>query len=52
MPRLWIIEGRPWGMIYNSYKKYKQAKRNFWKELNDEHDRYMSGVFKDIDESS
>ncbi|XP_062576621.1 uncharacterized protein LOC134238510 [Saccostrea cucullata] len=52
MRRMWINEGRPRGMTHDSYKKYKHAKRNFRNELNDEHDRYMSSVFKDIDESS
>lgn len=36
----------------NPYKNYKRAKRNFRNGLNDELDRYMSGVFKDIDELS
>ena len=50
--KLWISEGRLRGMEHETYKNYKRAKRNFRNELNIEHDRYMSDVFKDIDEAS
>ena len=50
--KLWISEGRPRGMAHETYKNYKRTKRNFRNELNIEHDRYMSDVFKDIDKAS
>lgn len=52
MRLVWINDGRLRVVKQNSYKNNKRAKRNFRNELNDEHDCYMSGVFKDIDESS
>uniref|UniRef100_A0A8W8ISZ1 Reverse transcriptase domain-containing protein n=1 Tax=Magallana gigas TaxID=29159 RepID=A0A8W8ISZ1_MAGGI len=42
MRNIWLIEGRPRGMVHDSYKNYKKAKREFRNELNAEHDRYMT----------
>lgn len=52
MRNIWLIEGRPRGMVHDSYKNYKKAKRKFRNELNAEHDRYMTSVFHDIDQAS
>uniref|UniRef100_A0A8W8JMS3 Uncharacterized protein n=1 Tax=Magallana gigas TaxID=29159 RepID=A0A8W8JMS3_MAGGI len=52
MRNIWLIEGRPRGMVHDSYKNYKKAKREFRNKLNAEHDRYMTSVFHDIDQAS
>lgn len=39
-------------MSHESYRDYKRAKRQFRNELIAEHDRYMTEVFRDIDQAS
>lgn len=50
--KIWLAEGRPRGMSHESYRAYKRAKRQFRNELIAEHDRYMTEVFRDIDQAS
>ena len=39
--RIWLSEGRPRGMLHESYREYKRAKRAFRNALDLAHDRYM-----------
>ena len=52
MRLIWVNEGRPRGMVHESYRDYKRAKRNFRNALTLEHERYMRDVYRDIDEAA
>lgn len=39
--RIWMSEGRPRGMEFESYREYKRAKRQFRNALDKEHELYM-----------
>ena len=47
--RIWIGEGRPRGMSFDSYREYKRAKREFRNALDNEYEQYMYSVYQDID---
>lgn len=47
-----MVEGRPRGMMFASYREYKRAKRHFRRALDEAHERYMCDVYKDIDEAA
>lgn len=44
-----MMEGRPRGMMFASYREYKRAKRNFRRALDVQH---MCDVYRDIDEAA
>lgn len=44
-----ISEGRPRGMIHESYRNYKRAKRHFRTVLDMEFENHMKGVYRDLD---
>uniref|UniRef100_A0A8W8LUB3 WSC domain-containing protein n=1 Tax=Magallana gigas TaxID=29159 RepID=A0A8W8LUB3_MAGGI len=47
--QIWISEGRPRGMIHESYRNYKRAKRHFRTVLDMEFENHMKGVYRDLD---
>lgn len=46
-----MVDGRPRGLIFASYREYKRVKRNFHRALGEAHERYMCDVYKDIGEA-
>ncbi|KAK3084049.1 hypothetical protein FSP39_007309 [Pinctada imbricata] len=50
--RVWMLEGRPRGMIFDSFREYKRAKRSFRNALTLAHDQYIQETFRDIDEAA
>ena len=50
--RVWIGEGRPRGMLFESYREYKRAKRNFRNALDQTHEQLMQDSLRDIDEAA
>lgn len=45
-----MTEGRPWGMGFESYREYKQAKRQFRNAFDEK--LYMRKVYNDIDKAA
>lgn len=52
MRRTWIVEGRPRGMIFESYRNYQRAKRSFRVTLHNEFNIYMRSVYRDVDNTA
>lgn len=52
MRRTWLAEGRPRGMIFESYRNYKRAKRHFRVALDNEFNNYMRSVYHDLDNAA
>lgn len=50
--RIWVSEGKPRGMGFQSYRHYKRAKRNFRNAQNLEYDIYLKSVHRDLDEAA
>lgn len=50
--RIWMSEGRPRGVEFESYREYKRAKRQFRNALDEEHELYMRKVYNDIDKAA
>lgn len=52
MHRIWLAEGRPRDMLFESYRNYKRAKRHFRVALNNEFNNYMKSVYHDLDNAA
>lgn len=50
--RIWVSEGKPRGMGFQSYRDYKRAKRNFRNAQNLEYEIYLKSVHRDLDEAA
>lgn len=50
--RIWVSEGKPRGMGFQSYRHYKRAKRNFRNAQNLEYEIYLKSVHGDLDEAA
>lgn len=47
-----MMEGRPHGIMFESYRKYKTAKRNSRRALDEAYEQYTCDVHRDIDEAA
>lgn len=50
--RIWVGEGRPRGMVFDSYRNYKRAKRRFRDALTKQYEYHMHKVYQDLDEAA
>lgn len=50
--RIWVGEGRPRGMVFDSYRNYKRAKRRFRDALTKQYEDHMRKVYQDLDEAA